>query len=335
MVVDEATDKRGRDETLEAHEEIDNFEDTRETPVPTEIAEPPPALTLMDLMNEMRRNQQETRTIFGGVKGEIAGVQRDIRETKEMAALATTKVTEMGKTVETLQERISKLEKGEPPSQRGSRTRGASKEPGEENPRDWDQIGGEQGDTIVVAGFRYLSDRQERQDEWTQIAQKIPEKLKAQIKDIIIPAVAGKILLVKIKPEQTVKETRNQMFAWARKFKEAKPEIQAEDETEARTFVAYPSKPFAMRQRDGKLTALLEAIKSMAPEEAGPTMRLDMGKGRIIYQRTIIAERQGEQDTPKPHLETLHRFFPDIDGDRLASKMAEILSERDRLRNAA
>ena len=290
MIVDETTNtKRGREEISEAHEDLDNFEDTRETPVPTELADSAPAesappLTLMDLMNEMRRNQHETRTIFGGVKGDIEGVKKDVRETREMAALATTKVTEMGKTVETLQDRISKLERGEVHVPRGSRNRATSKEPGEDGLRDWDQIGGEQGDTIVVAGFRNLSDRQERQDEWSQITQKIPEDLKNQIKDIIIPASAGKILLVKIKQEQTVKETRNQMFAWTRKFKEAKPEIQAEDETTARTFVAYPSKPFAMRQRDGKLTALLEAIKSLISEEAGQAMRLDMGKGRIIYQ---------------------------------------------------
>ena len=131
----------------------------------------------------------------------------------------------------------------------------------------------------MIAGFRNLSDRQERQEEWVQIKAKILEELQSQIKDIIIPAAAAKIILVKIKPEATAQETRDKMFTWARQFKEAKPEHQASDEETPRTFVAFPSKSFSMRQRDGQLTALLEAIEDNIPEDARQSLRLDMGKG--------------------------------------------------------
>ena len=343
MAVDAASAKRGREDEddfrdLQDEEASGSAGTPQQQQQQTQQQQPqqPVALTLMDLLQEMKKGQAETREIFGGVKTEMESIKRDVKDTKEMAALATSRVTDVQASVESLEQRVIRLEKGEGVPAKAPRNKGHGKGPHEHKEvEDIEQIGGEQGDTIVVAGFRKLSDRQERQEEWAKTLLQLPEEMKEQIRETIIPGTAGKIILVKITFEPTIRETRDKMFKWARKFRDTKPQIQADDESEPRTFVAYPSKPFAMRQRDGKVTTMLETLKALVADEERPKFRLDMKKGRVIYQRNIFAERTEENDMPKPNMTIIQGIFPHITEEEITAKAAEILAERERTRKEA
>ena len=332
MVIDAVSAKRGREEDPDDFKEVAQEEAVGSAETPGQTA----PLTLMDLMQEMKRGQAETREIFGGVKTEMETIKKDVKETREMAALATSRVTDVQASMNTLERRVARLESGEGASTKTQKGKGHSRGSNDEGETgDLEQIGGEQADTLVIAGFRKLSDRQERQEEWNKVLLQLPETLKEQIRETIIPGTAGKIILIKITYEPTIRDTRDKMFKWARQFRETKPEVQAEDESESRTFVAYPSKPFSMRQRDGKVTTMLDAFKALVSEEERPKFRLDMKKGRIIYQRNIFAERNNDNDMPAPNMTIVQAIFPHITQEELTAKAADILTERERLRKEA
>ena len=74
MDVDERNTKRGREDGR-GEDDNENFVDSEEIPVPTELAEPTPKpLSLADLMNEMRRksarNPDNLRRTEGGNGGD-------------------------------------------------------------------------------------------------------------------------------------------------------------------------------------------------------------------------------------------------------------------------
>ena len=172
MQVDETNKKRDR-----------KFHDTREEdvegeekiPVPTEMAqeEPPKKLTLADIMNFMKTGLQESkesiaggmhqnREKFSSLSRELSATKREAQEGKIMAAKAATIAQETQNKVDQLDKRVLILEKNpqtfvSPPP--GLRPQNAQSPEGK---RDWDELGGEEGDTAIVGGFRPFADKDEK-----------------------------------------------------------------------------------------------------------------------------------------------------------------------------
>ena len=244
-----------------------------ETPVPTELAVPSQQqrgekLELSDLMALMHKSMTDNTSRFDRLDKETAATKREAHESKVLAAKATTIATETQGKLEALEKRVAQLEKSPSPiaGPPGLHPRNVYTSP-TEGQRDWDMLGGELGDTIVVGGFRAWADKSERREEWDKLQPQIPEELQAKVKEVIIPNSPGSIALVKIHPEGSTRETRVAMFAWVKKFKETKAELTFPGESVARTFYATPSKPFQMRQRDAKVSQLLDGLKLVAGPE--------------------------------------------------------------------
>ena len=314
-----------------APDEPQRVEGEAEAPTQAPLPSAPAALNLNDIWQLMQQSMTENRSNFGSLKSGVRKAEREAGEVKTLAAKATTLAQETKDRLQALQERVAKLEAGGPPptTTPSGGPSAATQPPGQ---RDWDQLGGDQGDTIVIGGFRPWADKQERAGEWEKVCPTIPEDLRAQIRETIVPASLSRIILIKIRKAATIRETRLAMFEWCKQFKTAAPQSQAADEAEPRTLYAQASKPFWMRQRDAKTTALLESLKTLTPEENHPKFKVDMGNGRILYERTLIAERGPSSPSPTPIMEAVNKFFPDATAESLEIKMAEIMVGRERAR---
>ena len=90
-----------------------------------------------------------------------------------------------------------------------------------------------------------------------------------------------------------------------------------------------------MRQRDSKTTAMLDGLKLIVGEEKSNRLRADMGNGRIIFDRTLIAEREGGDPMPKPRMEAIEKLFPGTTEEHIVDKVAEATAAREKLRKGA
>ena len=221
MEVDEQTKKMERDfeGASEFHDPQQTLGQDEETPVPTELAAPEKTLELGDLMklmtanmDETTRGREENRTSFAKIDRELAHTKREIQETKTMAAKATTIATETRSSLQEFEKRVASLEKGEGPK---TTPRNHSSRPfappglfASGPQRDWDYLGGEEGNTTIVSGFRTLASKEERRQEWDDILQQLPEALKEAISETIIPNSPGEKVIIKVAQAATTKDTR-------------------------------------------------------------------------------------------------------------------------------
>ena len=242
MDVDEERRKRDRDESQ-------SFQDSREeeeTPVPTEMAAPNRPLELGNLMAMLQQNMDRTQSNFDKLDKKLTSTQNEVRESKEMAAKATTIASQTQTQLSALEKRVAFLEKGEGG---GGGDRGGTQkwQPSGQNQgkRDWEQLGGEEGNTLLIGGFRDFAAKEERREEWGKIETAISEELKAQIKEIIVQNAPCSTILIKINGERNPTETRRAMIEWTKKFKDQLIKLTTEGDTTERLFWAGPSKPFA------------------------------------------------------------------------------------------
>ena len=261
----------------------------------------------------------------------MAATKREAQEGKIQAAKATTLANETKNQLEALEKRVTQLEKNPPPRPTPNQAPNAQGSPSSaaEGGRDWDQLGGEEGNTAIVGGFRMYSDRDEKQNEWNNVQEQLPPELTTAIQEIIVPASLGSIIIIKLTSKGNVKDTRVAMLAWTKKFKELKPTFQAEGETTPRTFYAAPSKPYAMRQRDARTNQIMDGLKLIAGADNEPKLRLDLSTGRILFERTLLVERPRNASEPTFHMEAMQRIFPDITKDKLEDKIKEAKHNRD------
>ena len=120
MEVDEVNRKRARNRDDEGQDQV--FQDVRqgteddETPVPTEQV-PPAPLGMGDLfrllqqnMAETQKGREENKAGFHKLEKDIASTKRDLQDTKELAAKATTIANETPNSLAALEKRVQKLE---------------------------------------------------------------------------------------------------------------------------------------------------------------------------------------------------------------------------------
>ena len=341
MEVDELNKKREREFYDSREDAEEGGLDKEEIPVPTELAPQEPQqqrLTLEDLMGFMKtglqenkeatdRGVRENRENFSALSKEIASTKREAQEGKLMAAKATTLAQDTKNRLEILEKRVLQLEQNPTPNAPPGLSRNSPPPP--QSKRDWDQLGGEDGDTAIVGGFRPFADKEEKQKEWDIARVQLPQELQNQIIDTIVPRSLGSIVIVKIRQQATTTDTRRSMIEWTQSFKKATVQVQGPDETAPRTFYAAPSKPFAMRQRNAQLSNTFEALKLIGGPEGESKLRMDVPSGRILHDRTVIVDRLRGTGEPTHHIQTMQRFFPTVTQELLDDKIEEVRKKRD------
>ena len=330
MVIDEESRKRQIEE--DAFQEATGNAEEEETPVPTEEVGKK-VLGLGDIWELMQRSMAQNQNNFDRLDRSVTATQNEAREAKDMAARATTIACETKTHMSALEKRVAQLESGKGPGGGGGGDRsahrhtpqGASSQGG----RDWDQLGGDEGNTIALGGFRDYASKEERREEWEKMQTQIPEELRAKICETIVPNAPCSTILLKIEKSGTVTETRRAMLDWVKKFRNAPPKLTTEGETVERSFWAGPSKPYAMRQRDAKLTHTFEGLKLLAGEERAGKMHVDRASGRIFHDRTLLVQRDPETGAPVPKTVALQTLIPGYTEESLQTKIEEAKSARD------
>ena len=278
----------------------DQYEDAEDEEVPTELADPvrpQRPLTLEDIMSNLTRGFSDCQTNMTAIRRDLGTVGREAREAKEMAAKATTIAHETKEAMTTLEQRVARLEAspGKPQTDPAYRTAAPK---GGMPKRDWDYLGGDDGDTLIVGGFRAWADKEEKQQEWTSLQDRLPSELRDAIADTIVPASQGSIVICKIHKAQDPKTTRTSMLEWCKKFREMKLQYRADDETSARTYYAQPSKPYEMRQRNAKTSGMLDGFKLMVGEARAPKLRMDLSQWEDILRATPPGRAQARPGHP-------------------------------------
>ena len=183
-----------------------------EIPVPTERVDDrpaaPPELGLQDIWDLLQRGMRSNETNFADIKRDVRGATQEAKEAKIQAAKATTLSQETKQSLESLEQRVAKLEKGHPAAPPGLAPSLAH--PRGNQTRDWDRLGGEQEDTIVIGGFREYADSDERRGEWQTIKALLAPELAAEVAEEIVPRAPGPIILIKLRKEATAKDTWGQ-----------------------------------------------------------------------------------------------------------------------------
>ena len=330
MVVDEESRKRQLAEE-------DNFQEVRgqgeeeETPVPTEVPGPRRQLSLGDLWDLMQHGMAQNQSNFDRMGRNVAAVQNEAREAKEMAARATTIACETKSQIGGLEKRIAQLESGSPAGGGGGgRSSGYRDQPDQsQSKRDWEQLGGEEGNVVALGGFREYASKEERRDEWSKLQPQIPEELRERVQETIVPNAPCSTILLKLEKAANATDTRRAMLDWVKKFRGAQVKTQTDGESTERVFWAGPSKPFAMRQRDAKLTHTFEGLKLMIGEEGAGKMHIDRANGRIFHDRTLLAQRDQTTGTPIPKTAALENLIPGFTEEGLKAKIEESKATRE------
>ena len=67
------------------------------------------------------------------------------------------------------------------------------------------------------------------------------------------------------------------------------------------------AKTFEMRQRNAKSMGMLDGFKTLLGPDKAPKLRPDLSKGRIFFERLLLAERTAGSDTPSPRMSAVHQ----------------------------
>ena len=309
-------------------------------PTPTEMPEAEPVreqaprkeLTLQDIMDTMTKGFSRQELGMTSMRREMGELQRETGEAKGLAAKAVTIADETKESLTTLEKRVAALESGPPPHTQYAKSRATSSHKGAA-PRDFDQLGGDDGDTLIIGGFRNWADREERKTEWDLIEPQLPPPLREAVSEIIVPNSQCQIIILKIHQDpRGPRETRQKMFEWAKKFRALELTYKAPDETNPRTYYAQPSKPFEMRQRNAKTMGMLDGFKALLGAEKADKLKPDLSNGRIFFERLLLAERAPGNDTPSPRMTAVNQILPDVTREQVYDSMKNAMDQREKAR---
>ena len=289
---------------------------------PSPVVPPPP----VDLHQLMLQSMRENRESFQSLRRDNEQIKHETKGARRIADKALIATEDTRKAVGALEARVSALEK-RPQGDRGGK--GGHSEDSPQTPtRDWDLLGGERGDTIVLSGFRQWASQEERKAEYERLKTVMPESLADKIVDTIVPRSPGSRVMIKIAQKPTVRETRAEMFAWCREFKTCNLVLKMDDESAPRTVTASPSKPFEVRKRDAQLLSVLSGLKLLAAEDQREQFIPDLANGRIFFNRRLLAERKQRDSAPEPNLAVISEVFPGTTSEMLKAKLDEAESLR-------
>ena len=185
---------------------------------PLENPNPSPAMTVEELV---RYSISQNERNFKKLDKDMAKLQREGAETRKMAARAVTSAEDTRQRVDKIEHRLAQLEaktSHPPPRSRSVPISTASQEKSE-----WQELGGEEGDTVVMGGFRKHSTPEDRRTELDEVIAGLPQDLADRILTRIVPATHTDIVLLKLQiSDKGPDQTRRDTLAWCTKIKEAK-----------------------------------------------------------------------------------------------------------------
>ena len=134
------------------------------------------------------------------------------------------------------------LESGKPPNKpgfpphlggRGGHPRATQQES--------EQVGGEEGDTLIIGGFRNFADRTERTEQWHELRPQIPDELYGEIEEVIVPVSQCSIIIVKLKKDPAgPQQTRDLMRKWACEVSRAWTDTQSRGRAKRKNHLCVP-----------------------------------------------------------------------------------------------
>ena len=125
------------------------------------------------------------------------------------------------------------------------------------------------------------------------------------------------------------------MLEFCRLFKESQIPIPAEEGGESTGFFyAMPSKPPALRQRDAQNANIVAALKEMIPEPLRSKLEVEMGKGRVFLQETMIAHNPPNQTKIEIRYEALKKHCPEATTEAFSEHLRKIEAHKEAERNA-
>ena len=325
MLVDQAEREKRKAETTPVAVESDDDDALQGTPL--QNPNPPAAMTVEQLL---RYSIDQNEKHFKKLDRDMSKLQREGSETRKMAARAVTSAEDTKNRVDRIEKRLTQLEtqtrnpapvpkKDTSPSRPQGRT-------------DWQELGGEDGDTLVLGGFRAHSTADERRTELDDILALFPPDLTDKTATRIIPEPRTNVVLLKVHhSDQGTAETRRNMLAWCKQVRALKLKRQVNDEP-AREIYASPSKPFHMRQRDAKTFSLFQTLKALFQEDQQEHVTFEIGTGRVFYHNYLIANRPRGTSTMQPCLPELQKHIPDLTQQKIDAKQLEVEKERERSR---
>ena len=296
-------------------------------------------LQLENLMKVMMESRKESETNFKGLKQEMHKLWSDTNELKGIASQAAVSAEEAKTAVQSLETRVEALEKGKPrnldpwaqalPPKPQNASASASSS-------DWQFLGGDEGDTVVIGGYKHWVSYQHRKDALAHIEAQLPVELWDRVRDSTITTGRGKILLLHLKREsEGPTATGRKMLEFCKLFRETQIPIPAiDDRASPGTFYAMPSKPPALREKDAKNALVVATLKDLIPTALADKIEIEMGKGRVFIQDTLVVHKPPGQDKIQIRHEALKKHCPEITPEAFATHLKTIEERREAERNA-
>ena len=311
------------------------------TDLPPEPTTPPglapKQLSLQDILDGMANGFASVGKKMDNVQGQVNKVQealtkrlsrveRKQKESQHIAAKALTATEAINKKVTGLEARLTAIEKGHPtPSAKHGTSGGGG--------MGYDKLGGDEGSEVVMGQFPDWSSKADRDTLWESLKTKLPQDLQNQVEEVTAPGLKGKVVIVSLIKEATVKETRQRMLRFCKTIKEAKLTYQA-DGQELQIY-AIPSKPFEQRQKETAAGIKFDTLRRLLPQEVSEGLEFEVGKGRVFHGRKLLAARSPNTQEVQYHLTALQTIAPMITTKLLDEEEKKVRQERNEKRTPA
>ena len=317
--------------------------------------EPPPGLSgarpsnpesgeisLNVLLQAIQRGEEGNAQRHQELRKDLGKMDRELRTVKETAAKALVTSTEAHKEIQSLKERLEKVERGEysgssTTSNASTFSGGAKAQEGYGNRGNAAQptlprsalLGGQTGGEFIVGGFPAWSRKQQILD-WgaSHVLPALSDELRTQVQDTSAPGKRGSILICQLKPLESVDETRRMMFRAVKELNLAKVRIPTNTEDET-VLWSGPSKPAYVRQQDMLVTDALNVARKLFDEKR---LDYDYPKQRVFADDRLIAARAPDSDKLDFRVATLEQLLPGFHVGKLEEARQQVKREREEKR---
>ena len=295
------------------------------------------------LMEQGKTNQQKLLEQGAAHQQQLAALRKDQTEIKDIASKALVQADSVKEDLTALSARVAALERGGNDASASSSASSSGARSGD--PRSlmrgspymqgsrWEQLGGPDGNLLVVGGFPLWSRPEKMRELFTG---EVLPKLSPEARNAIdaatlrLPGVRGHVLQVEINKLETVRATRKLLMDIVKETRAKPIEIQALNSTAVIWLAA--SKPAEHRAQDREVTTALMTIKRLfgiPKDEKNPELDVDYSKGRVFYKDRLVVHRVFGENTPQFRIEALQQLDAQITMARINDLKKEILREKE------
>ena len=153
------------------------------------------------------------------------------------------------------------------------------------------QMGGEKGSSIIMGGFHGWSRRAVLERAFEDVKKQLHLDLYHRIEKVVFPGTRGHLLNIDLVCEDSPRETRLEMFAFVKKFRETNVKVRIGDQDyEIWTAAARPP---ATRAQDRSLTMAVQICKKLLANVGNveELVGTRCSQGRIWWEDALIAQR--------------------------------------------